>query len=68
MACNDALCWVARVGLPARPRVFSVLRRGSAPTAAASRANVGIARVAALPSARWGSPRERPGVGQVYRG
>ena len=38
MACNDALCRVARVGLPARPRVFSALRWGSAPTAAASHA------------------------------
>src|SRR5579864_6567694 len=28
MACNDALCRVARIGLPARLRAFSVLCRG----------------------------------------
>src|SRR5271166_2110159 len=34
---NDGLSRVARVGLPARPRAFSALRWGSAPTSSASK-------------------------------
>jgi hypothetical protein len=68
---NDKLCRVAHVELSARLRVFSALRRGSAPTAAAHarmwhRARGGFAL--GSPGLASGKTRSRAGVQGVSNG
>jgi len=69
MSSYGAIFRVARVVLPARPRVFSALRWSFAPTAAAARTNVGIVRASALPFGSLGlALGEDPGSGGCAKG